>query len=106
MLASSPRLLAESGDIVSDSQGKALRPPYAMTNKGFEFHIPDPPLPNGGSTLNRFRKSDGLYGTINMQRVAHGSSGPFQLRADQLKWRETAPKFGGKTRAIHVYQAP
>ena len=105
MLASSPRLFAGSGDIVSDSKGKALRPPYAMTNKGLEFHIPNPPLPNGEIIFKCFRKRAGLYATVTIERDKYRNGGGSWLRAcqDQPKWRETAPSLGVKPKAIHIY---
>ena len=52
MLASSPSYFVASEDVRKYLRGVEQRPPYATTNKGLEFHIPDPRLPGGEVALH------------------------------------------------------
>ena len=88
MLALWPTWFANSGDI---KKGGSFRPPYRMTNKGLEFHIPPDDLRVGEFnqvSLNCWKRFDGgnRRATITLQRMPNKMGRRFSK--DELEFEE------------------
>ena len=102
MLAPSPSYFAASEDVRKYLRGVEQRPPYAMTNKGLDFHIPDPRLPGGEVALHCSRTIGEEDVAVTITLYKHNDT--WQRMPCKLGRRKIFVRVGTKTKAIYVRQ--